>query len=80
MAVAAEIVGDARHAAAVARLNVTTERGCATRNDRAYHAPFDAAQMSGLGQTIGVAMLTQNVSDLETAPGRSLPRALNWAE
>jgi hypothetical protein len=65
MAVAAEIVGDARHAAAVARLNVTTERGCATRNDRAYHAPFDAAQMSGLGQTIGVAMLTQNVSDLK---------------
>ena len=65
MAVAAEIVGDARHAAAVARLNVTTERGCATRNDRAYHAPFDAAEMSGLGQTIGVAMLTQNVSDLK---------------
>ena len=65
MAVAAGIVGDARHAAVVARLDVTTERGCATRNDRAHHAPFDAAQMSGVGQTIGVAMPTQNVSDLE---------------
>ena len=49
MAVAAGIVGDARHAAVVARLDVTTERGCATRNDRAHHAPFDAAQMSGVG-------------------------------
>jgi hypothetical protein len=48
---------------------VTTERGCATRNDRAHHAPFDAAQMSGVGQTIGVTVPTQNVSDLETAPG-----------
>ena len=65
MAVAAGIVGDARHAAVVARLDVTTERGCATRNDRAHHAPFDAAQMSGVGQTIGVAMPTQNVSDLK---------------
>ncbi len=65
MAVAAGIVGDAGHAAIVARLDVTTERGCATRNDRAHHAPFDAAQMSGVGQTIGVAMPTQNVSDLE---------------
>lgn len=65
MAVTAGIVGDARHAAIVARLDVTTERGCATRNDRAHHAPFDAAQMSGVGQTIGVAMPTQNVSDLE---------------
>jgi hypothetical protein len=44
MAVAAGIVGDAGHAAVVARLDVTTERGCATRNDRAHHAPFDAAQ------------------------------------
>jgi hypothetical protein len=44
---------------------VTTERGCATGNDRAHHAPFDAAQMSGVGQTIGVAMPTQNVSDLK---------------
>jgi hypothetical protein len=65
MTVAAGIIGDARHAAVVARLDVTTERGCATRNDRAHHAPFDAAQMSGVGQTIGVAMPTQNVSDLE---------------
>jgi hypothetical protein len=61
----AGIVGDARHVAVIARLDVTTERGCATRNDRAHHATFDAAQMSGVGQTIGVAMPTQNVSDLE---------------
>jgi hypothetical protein len=33
MAVAAGIVGNARHAAVVARLDVTTERGCATRNN-----------------------------------------------
>jgi hypothetical protein len=69
MAVAAGIVGDARHAAVVAHLDVTTERGCATRNDRAHHAPFDAAQMSGVGQTIGVAMPTQNVSDLKANAG-----------
>jgi hypothetical protein len=50
---------------AIVALDVTTERGCATRNDRAHHAPFDAAQMSGVGQTIGVAMSTQNLSDLE---------------
>ena len=41
MAVAAETVGDAGHAEVVARLDVTTERGCVTR---AHHAPFDAAQ------------------------------------
>ena len=75
MAVAAGIVGDARHAAVVARLDVTAERGGAARNDRAHHAPFDAAQMSGVGQTIGVAMPTQNISDLEAnARPRSLPR------
>ena len=61
----AGIVGDARHAAIVARLDVTAERGCAARLDRAHHAPFDAAQMSGVGRTIGVAMATQNVRDLE---------------
>jgi hypothetical protein len=44
------VVGDARHVAVVAHLDVTTERGCATRNDRARHAPFDAAQMSGVGR------------------------------
>jgi hypothetical protein len=56
MAVTAGVVGDARHATIVARLDVTTERGCATRNDRAHHAPFDATQMPGMGRTIGVAM------------------------
>ena len=92
----AGIVGDARHAAVVARLDVTTERGCATRNNRAHHAPFDAAQMSGVGQAIGVAMPPQNVSDLEAnarpAPchgrltgrsdfqGQTIERALSGAD
>ena len=36
------------------------------------HATFDAAQMSGVGQTICVAMPTQNVSDLEAIQASSL--------
>jgi hypothetical protein len=67
MAIAAGIIGDPRHAAVVARLDVTAERGGAARCDRAHHAALHAAQMSGVGQTIGVAMPTQNVSNLEAS-------------
>jgi hypothetical protein len=65
MPVATGVVGDPRYAAVVARLDVTTEGGGATRHGRAHHAALHAAQMSGVGQTIRVAMPTQNVSDLK---------------
>ena len=69
MAVAAGVVGDARQAAVVARLDVTAERGGAAGGDRAHHAPLDAPQMAGVRQTIGVAMPTQNIGHLEAGAG-----------
>jgi hypothetical protein len=47
------VIGDPRHATVVASLDVTAG---ATGHDRAHHAPLDATQMPGMGQTIGVAM------------------------
>jgi hypothetical protein len=44
------------YAAVVASLDVTADRGGATGHDRAHHAPLDATQMPGVGQTIRVAM------------------------
>jgi hypothetical protein len=72
MAIAAGIIGDPRYAAVVARLDVTAERGGAARHDRAHHAMLHAAQMSGVSQTIGVAMPTQNISNLK-ANARPVP-------
>ena len=77
MAVAAGVIGDPRHAAVVAGLDVTAERPRPARDDRAHHAPFDTTQMAGMRRAIGVAMAAQDVSDLKAnarpAPGhRSL--------
>ena len=43
MPIAAGVVGDARRAAIVARLDMTAERRRSARHDRAHHAPLDRA-------------------------------------
>src|SRR4051812_49812642 len=80
MAVAAGVVGDARQAAAVARLDVPAERGGAAGEDRAHDAPLDASEMPGVRHTISLAVPMQNVGQLEAGAGpiprhpRSSPR------
>src|SRR4051812_50061653 len=80
MAVAAGVVGDARQAAAVARLDVPAERGGAAGEDRAHDAPLDASEMPGVRHTISLAVPMQNVGQLEAGAGpiprppRSAPR------
>ena len=77
MPIAAGIVGDARHAAVVASLDVAAERRGAARHDRAHHAPLDAPQMSGMGAAIGLAMPAQDIGDLDGGPcGRTPGRAI----
>src|SRR4051794_41223011 len=73
MAVAAGVVGDARQAAAVARLDVPAERGGAAGEDRAHDAPLDASEMPGVRHTISLAVPMQNVGQLE-AGARAIPR------
>ena len=65
MPIAAGIVGDARHAAVVAGLDVAAERLGSARNDRAHHAPLDPAEMTGMDTTIGVAMPAQDIGNLD---------------
>src|SRR4051794_41876729 len=73
MAVAAGVVGDARQAAAVARLDVPAERGGAAGGDRAHDAPLDASEMPGVRHTISLAVPMQNVGQLEAGAGALPP-------
>ncbi len=62
--VAAGVVGDPRHAAVVAGLDVTAERPRPARDDCAHHAPFDTAEMAGVRLAISVAMAAQDIGNL----------------
>ncbi len=68
MAVAARVVGGARRTAIVAALDVTAERGGATGRDRADHAPFDAAEMSGVRLLVTLAVAAKDVGQFERRP------------
>jgi len=63
--ITAGIIGDACHAAVVAGLDVAAERLGSARNDRAHHTSLDATEMTGMQTAIGVAMLTQDIGDLD---------------
>jgi hypothetical protein len=56
MPIPAGIIGDPRHAAVVAGLDVAAERLGSARNDRTHHAPLDPTEMTGMQTAIGVAM------------------------
>ncbi len=75
MPVAAGIIGDPRDAAVFAGLNVSAERLGPACNDRAHHAPLDATQMTGMITAIGVALLAQDIGDLDDGPVRRDPGA-----
>jgi hypothetical protein len=62
MTIPAGIIGDPRHAAVVAGLDVAAERLGSARNNRAHHPPLDA---TGVVTTIRVAMLAQDMGDLQ---------------
>jgi hypothetical protein len=63
--ITAGIIGDASHAAVVASLYVAAERLGSARNDRAHYASLDATEMAGMVTTIGVAMPTQDIGNLQ---------------
>ena len=69
--VAAGVVGDPRHAAVVAGLDVTAERPRPARDDCAHHAPFDTAEMAGVRLAISVAMAAQDIGNLNNGPVRT---------
>ena len=50
---------------------MTAERLGPARNDRAHHAPFDPAEMTGMHTAIGVAMPAQDIGDLDGGPVRA---------
>ena len=66
--IAAGIIGDARQAAVVASLDVPAQCLGSTRNNGAHHAPLDAAEMTGMVTTIGIAMPAQNIGNLDGGP------------
>ena len=71
MPIPAGIIGDPRHAAVVASLDVAAERLGSARNDRAHHAPLDPTEMTGMQTAIGLAMPAQDIGNLDGGPVRS---------
>src|SRR6202022_3189468 len=65
MPIPAGIIGDPRHAAVIAGLDVPAERLGSARNDRAHHPPLDPTEMTGMVTTIGVAMPAQDIGNLD---------------
>ena len=61
----AGIIRDACHAAVVASLDVAAEHLGSACNDSAHHAAFDATKMTGMQSTISIAMLTQDIGNLD---------------
>jgi hypothetical protein len=59
------IIGDLGHAAGVAGLDVAAEHRGSASHDRGHHAPLDATEMAGMHATIGVAMPTQDIGNLQ---------------
>jgi hypothetical protein len=71
MPIAAGIVGDPRHAAVVAGLDVPTEHPGPAHRDCAHHTPFDATEMAGVVARKGLAVAAQYIGDLEDRPIRT---------
>lgn len=70
MAVATRVVGDAGGAAVVAGLAMTAEGGGPAGFDRTHNAPFAAAEMTGVGATIAIAVAAEDVGDLDRGSHR----------
>ena len=66
MAVAAGVVGDADEAALGAALDMAAERGGAARFDRRHDAALDAAEMTGMGLAVSLAVAAEDVRHLQS--------------
>lgn len=66
--IATGIIGDPRHAAVVASLQVAAERLGPARHDRAHNAPLEATEMTVPVTTICIAMPAQNIGNLDGGP------------
>lgn len=65
MPIPAGIIGDPRHAAVIAGLDVAAERVGSAPNNGAHHPPLDATVMTGMVTTIGVAMPAQDIGNVD---------------
>jgi hypothetical protein len=65
MAIAARVVGDARHAAIVAGLDMAAERCRSTGHNGAHDAPLGAAEASFVRPAIGIPVAAENIRHLQ---------------
>jgi hypothetical protein len=76
--VAAGIVGDAKPAAAVALFEMTAQRRRAAGFDGAHNTALAAAQMAGMGLTVGGTVAAEDIRHLQSAAhAKALRRAVS---
>lgn len=72
MAVPARVVGNPDEAALRTALDMTAERRRAARLDRSHDAPFGAAEMTGMGVAVALAVAAEDVRHLERGHDRRI--------